>query len=308
MNTDKGFLILAHGKPFYLKWAYNLALSIKYFTDIPVALVTDLDVMRSPYNCYDIIIEVNDLLPFHAKTRLPEFTPFEETIYLDADSLCINDPSGLFDQDQEIKTHVYTPWKYEDRDKCTMIWANLSKLWSYYKIDPDHFYPETNSSIIYFRKTSKVRQFFDLAEILYAEKPFPDYDRTTFAYYPDELAFNTAYSLCGLVPGWNENESPIYFHGNTHGIMDVKNVMENRKFISLYGVDSTHGMLYKLYDRLKNEMFSSKYSFHGVKIKREMKAVRRSGNYPRHRPFRDHDENQYLELLKSLKEWREVKK
>ena len=108
----RGFVILAHSRLEYLQMAYNLAVSMKYAgTKYPIAAITDLnpgDLKDASSNkapkVFDEVIPLKGDLgklkaqyPFYIKTRLPELTPFDETIYLDADALFLKSPDFLFD-------------------------------------------------------------------------------------------------------------------------------------------------------------------------------------------------------------------
>jgi hypothetical protein len=95
-NNDRGIITIAIGKR-YINQAKYLALScMLHVPHIPRAVVTDGgSALRS---FYDHVIPYNSGLgnPFETKTRLPLYTPFVQTLYIDADSLVIADISSLW--------------------------------------------------------------------------------------------------------------------------------------------------------------------------------------------------------------------
>ena len=101
---DKGILLIALGKH-YNKLAYNMAKSIKRFSDIPIAVITD-DKEEFLLDAFDIIIEpkLHDYLegyafnPFKFKTYIYDYTPFEHTIYLDVDGIALKDLTPLLEK------------------------------------------------------------------------------------------------------------------------------------------------------------------------------------------------------------------
>jgi hypothetical protein len=87
MNTSKGLITIAIGKK-YIKQARHLAYSALLHTPHTLrAVVTDKPELLADF--YDVVIPHNPDYgdPFSAKTRLYLYTPFEETLYVDADSL-----------------------------------------------------------------------------------------------------------------------------------------------------------------------------------------------------------------------------
>jgi len=143
----RGFLILAHGKPEYLKFAANLAMSIRERSkyDVCVLASATSEFIQSDgflkLAFMDIVgksISVEHDRPFYAKTVLNQYTPFDDTIYIDADSLCINDPDSLFETECEFETHLTGRLSYIDDWRNG--WAPLDKMYDFYEWDADQNY------------------------------------------------------------------------------------------------------------------------------------------------------------------------
>src|SRR3990167_2341269 len=111
----RGFLILALEKESYYHMAYNLALSLKYNSQYPVEILRDEEVKISP--------------AFKAKTHIYDLSPFDETIYVDADSLCIHSPDELFEyfKEREISFFVQKIHQYPYTGN-KMIWSDMKEI------------------------------------------------------------------------------------------------------------------------------------------------------------------------------------
>ncbi len=84
---DRGIITIAMGDPRYLSMANDLALSLKFHSPaLPRAVVTDMD---ADTNLWDHVIPVvkdfGDGL--RQKLHLPFYSPFQETLFIDSDSL-----------------------------------------------------------------------------------------------------------------------------------------------------------------------------------------------------------------------------
>jgi len=49
------------------------------------------------------------------KTRLPDFTPFDKTIFIDADTLVVGDPTDMFPTNEEVCLSQFANWYSNDR-------------------------------------------------------------------------------------------------------------------------------------------------------------------------------------------------
>jgi hypothetical protein len=151
----KGLITIAIGAK-YIRQARYLAYSALLHTPhIFRAAVTDRPELLADF--YDIIIPYNPDYgdPFAAKTRLHLYTPFEETLYVDADSLimhnfdsywaCLNEHSFVYEG-----TLLHEGEWYFDINK---IIRQLTLPWI----------PKFNSGMFLFKNNETTRAIFDTA-------------------------------------------------------------------------------------------------------------------------------------------------
>jgi hypothetical protein len=214
---DKGILLIALGHH-YTKLAFNMALSIKKFSDIKIAVITDSDdeELLAPFDQI-ITPKIKDYLegyvfnPFKLKTYIYDYTPFDHTIYLDVDGMALKDLTPLFKYD--FKIQEVAKYNYENAHTCDMVWVTkvgkrLNDIFNAYRLNPKTEYPEYNSSIVIFKKNSANKEYFDLVKKNYFDRKL-DF-KPIGGLYPDELAWNLSSAQLGHYTDTPE-EKPIYF-------------------------------------------------------------------------------------------------
>lgn len=94
----RGFITIATGKELYYQLAKNLLLSYKLFTDhpFPFAIMCDRE---NEYTALfdDVVILENPLNAFWDKFELLKRSPYDETIFIDADCLAYADLNAYWD-------------------------------------------------------------------------------------------------------------------------------------------------------------------------------------------------------------------
>ena len=101
-HLDRGYLTMAVGHPRYLEMAVDMALSLRGHTTLPVVLASDdrLAVMaRARYR--DIFADIVGVEPRFLDGRARKFgvavaSPFNETVFIDADCLVLDDPEPIW--------------------------------------------------------------------------------------------------------------------------------------------------------------------------------------------------------------------
>jgi len=86
----EGYVVIALDDPRYLDLAANTALSVRRADTRPISVVVNRPVPEAYTKLFDRIVVAEpreDLRGAMAKLRLPEFSPYGRTIYLDADCL-----------------------------------------------------------------------------------------------------------------------------------------------------------------------------------------------------------------------------
>jgi hypothetical protein len=153
--VTNGVITIAIGKK-YISQAKYLALSAvlnaphtlrAVITDKPEALVEYYDVVL-PYNA-----EYGD--PFAAKTRLHLYTPFEKTLYMDADSLVINNIDYYWKY-LEDTSFIYTGSLITEGDWYFNVREIIKQI-------DTQWLPKFNSGMFLFKKDAVAKQVFDTA-------------------------------------------------------------------------------------------------------------------------------------------------
>jgi hypothetical protein len=215
-----GIILLATGAPFYGRMAYNLTVTIKAVEDIPVTVLHNgaglSHLSAKQIEIFDNIVQI-DTTSFAAKLCLLDHSPYDNTLYLDADMVWLpgRKPSELFEELKGITFTCITEGFYDYEsgvdygNKMYHYWADpleAKKEWDL----TGKFY-QWRSEVMYFSKDAK--PMFDLAKKVY---DLPLVTVKHFAgHVPDELAINIAASKMGIDPHefkW----VPAYWH-RLHG-------------------------------------------------------------------------------------------
>lgn len=170
MRKDRGFIIVAQNNTDtdYLLCAEVLARSIKrVMPNESVTLLTDIDSMAiftERANKYGTPYDVTYAVPFKdypddtfriaTDCQVYEFSPYEQTIKLEADMFIPNDISWWFDVLKERDLAIATTI----RDHANTI----SKNRFYRKFIDANDLPDTYNAITYFKKSDIAKRFYDV--------------------------------------------------------------------------------------------------------------------------------------------------
>jgi hypothetical protein len=204
---NRGILILALGHPNYGKMAAALASTIKANNiDLKIHLAFADDALK--------FLSANEMKLFdskkaiskkyytisgekkyiRAKTFLYEISPFEETVFIDADILLLNNRiETLFN---EIKEDI-TFSNFGEQQNGDAMWANVDEVKNVYSL-PDARFIKIHSELIYFKKTPLAEAWFKTAqvEIDNIRVPFQAFA----GFVPDELPFAISSMINNVMP------------------------------------------------------------------------------------------------------------
>jgi len=211
LTANKGILLIAIGSTEYLEMAKNLAMSIKNVEPtMQIALAHNFGTIES--KLFDVLVDVpfesyntNGQVEFiKVKTWMYDFSPFQETIFLDVDMVWLfnKKPSELFELCKGLNWTMSNTGIAE-----TSIWTDItevrklypsSKMWNYH------------SECVYFNKCEKSKKYFDKVRSIYENPPVKG---TNFggARIADELAFQLASIELNEYPH-KENFTPIFWY------------------------------------------------------------------------------------------------
>lgn len=228
MNKEKtqGILLLALGHPNYGSMAANLAMSIKCNGKTNIALayggnaLSHLD--KSRLDLFDQLIEVPKKYYTNkegfeefikAKVYLYELSPFDETIFLDADMISTNGKS-FNDLFKELESVDFTMQNRGSKDinetfpNLYSFWMNVDDMKKAYQFTDGKYY-QLASEFIYFKKAERVESLFDDAIEAY-ENPKLKFIKFAGG-IADEAVFSIAMIQNNLYPH-ADNFCPIYWH------------------------------------------------------------------------------------------------
>ncbi len=284
-------VLFSFGKQGYGFAAYNLAVSIRSFSDIPIILYTD-GAATSALNDFSVFTEVirmpreivtsNDKIdPAKVKVNIYDFIeklPYDEVLYLDVDALCLKKIDDIFDSFQAggfYQTDVVGKGSFGDKINYA-IWAKQEYIWPFFDLKKEDVYPAIQSSYAYIRKGPEAKKFFDKVKS-YFEKGFP-LTQILMRWgdtIPDELIFSGTCANQGLIP-----DSPIrpIFFGWKYDKRSYKELIEKYYLLSIYG-NGTSKTLTKMrywewYDRMGKKLARAQNRpfYKSIYIKRDKHA------------------------------------
>jgi hypothetical protein len=239
----QGLVLLSFGKPEYHYMAAHLAMSIKYYNDIPIAFVHDGTADKyipAPYHRFIdewIKMPVQDYIrkgiidPGWAKINLLKHLPFDTNMYLDVDGLALQDLSPLFITDKFFACEVIGSGMINDTIEYS-IWATNKDVWQFFQLDPDQSIYRTIQSSFWIGK--KGEQLAELHERMVANYDFPP-KKITMRWgdtMPDELIFSGTLAQMEHDPNFGK---AVVFYGNTNVKEGFAELQAKYSILSMYG-------------------------------------------------------------------------
>lgn len=158
--STRGFVTIATGNEKYYELAHNLLLSYKKYTseEMPFALICDRHTSQTALFDQVIIVEEPNY-SYMDKLLLYRYSPFDETIFIDADSLILADPQGLwkdFSDADDVSCYGCTYPLDSERAWFTYDGTGKYKSCIEYLID-------LHGGVYFFRKTDRCAAIFETA-------------------------------------------------------------------------------------------------------------------------------------------------
>lgn len=267
---SRGIVIICLGHPYYGRMGHALAVTIKQSEpEIPIALIYNTEALQQLYG-YDLdkVFDQKIEAPTEAyttqgkntyvkcKTFLYDLSPFDETLFIDADTLWLpgRKPSALFD---ELAPYDYTMANNEFFEVAainhdTDVWGHIKPVKEAYGMTEGKYY-SLSSEVIYFKKTEAVKAFFDTAKSVFEN---PKTKPKVFAgYIPDEYAFSVAQVITGMYPHTSPYHPSYWFswHKNSK-IYTPEQLSETYYIFSVGGKVYPHWIV-NMYNRLVARAF-----------------------------------------------------
>lgn len=245
-------VILALGHNFYGQQAKNLAISIKKVSpEVPIHLVHYGDagyIEKKWFDSHDecpaeYITKNGKPNYFKAKTFIYDLSPFETTIYLDADMLWLRKP--VYEVINELKDVDFTiANRGEERitEKTKWLWADPNEFKQFGEVLPNF-----HSEFIWFKKCERVEKYFREVQALYENPPIQP--KAFAGDVADEYAFTIASVKQGVTPHKVPYVPTYWMFVDKHGGISLEYICNNFYCLSVGGSAYTQQMK-KYYDLL----------------------------------------------------------
>lgn len=208
----KGIMIFAIGHPYYGRYAYNLAMSIKAVEQFPVALVHDYSAIshltEDQKAIFDVRIPSDLQASCGAKLHAYELSPFKQTLLLDADMLWLpkQKPSVLFESLKDVEFTAISEGSTDNLSTHYFFWANIEEVREKYNITG--VVHQLRTEVMYFEKCERMERMFKRAISIYSDHGL-SYVKEFAGGVPDEMAINIAAGIEGIEPV--QNWKPSYW-------------------------------------------------------------------------------------------------
>lgn len=255
---SEGVVMTAIGHPYYSHLAYTLAVSLRFHNpDINLTILHDgssLNQLHEHVNIFDKQIQLTDEQfntngqrdYFKFKLYLDELTPYDRTLFLDADTIWnpTKTPADLF---KELKGTKFTiSNRGTTSENLTSGWASMEDVKRIYGVERIY---DIASEVIYFEGKpevfSKAREVYEAN--LINVKPFGEGK-------PDEIYLSIAMALLKAKPHispWHPTYWQPYYFKKVH----------NQKFIQSHYLTSIGGAFFqdntlKIYNNLQEHYYN----------------------------------------------------
>lgn len=257
--------MLAHGKRGYAFAAINMALSIKHHShEIPITLFHDKNALAQIPDNYltfiDTYVEFDEefyetgrVEPGRAKLLAVDKSPYDRTLYLDVDGVCVKDIEPIFER---LKGTPITCQQMGEGGFGEEIkydgWSNHEYTFEFFDLSFHSRWKTTQTSWFYVEKGTPL-----LLELFrYYDKRYP-LDKLKYqwaGFIPDEIIWSGVMSKHRVQ--LYEAEDIIYFGTD---FINHTEIVEKYFFLSLYGngkgVTLVRPMYFELYDRIMFQMY-----------------------------------------------------
>jgi hypothetical protein len=238
-KKTRGILLIAVGHPYYGMLAHNLAMALTVKSSLPITVAVDEAGGRHLTPQHKLLFDVVEV-PHHmthtnglfsgvkAKLYLNELSPYDETLFLDADTMWlpkknVEELMDSVDGDLAIQNRGYADMKNKAADLPPNHnqWVELAKVKEAYKMRSGRYY-NFFSEVIYFKRAKDTEMFFKMAQKVRKEWKVP-LAKSFASDVPDEACFAIASCLTKVYPH-QQNWIPSYwwhFHRDNLSITDI---------------------------------------------------------------------------------------
>lgn len=257
----RGFITIATGNEKYFILANNLLKSYRAVAEkpLPFAILTDRENEYTSDFDDVILFQNKPNNSYLDKLYLSEYIPYNETVFIDADSLCVSDPVGVFDDFNDCGDFSFYGRIIPLDSKGG--WFDYSRCGEYK--ERIKFNISGHGGLYYLRRTEQCREIMNMA-IFFAE----NYERYGFNYFEkpaDEPVVALAMAVAGCPPCQKERKI-LFWPGYRNQLkIDVQGNMVVRgksvNFVILhFGMHNTQLFTYQwLYQLISNDYYKNNH-------------------------------------------------
>lgn len=269
-----GIIYIAVGDPIYARLATVSAASIKKSSPyIQIAILYSEGILDELSPRQLELFDEKILVPIDAKgpeytamklkVSLPNYTPFDNTIFLDSDTVMCpaHKIDKFFDDLKDIDFTIQNDGFQDattDKDdlKAYPIWGDPEGIRKTYIISKETRIPKCHSSFIYFNKSYTARLVFTAAQKVFLDDNKFDSWRGV---KPDELCFNVALALYDMHPHRYPFE-PVYVYFKNEQ-RSKEYVIDNYSLITTIGTNVRDPRVISMY----NDFMEYYFNYHGFR-------------------------------------------
>ncbi len=192
----RGFVTIATGHERYYALARNLLRSYRLAADEPVPFAIIADRENEYTKEFDNVIVIPDASnSYNDKLKLFRELPYDETIFIDADSLAYGNLNAWWDIFKNAGDFALFGYAWRDLN-CGRGWFNPAGMKEFQK--DISFIPDFNGGVYYMRNSEKCGKVFEIAN--HCARHYRDYSFNNFKDPADEPVLALGIAVCGFEP------------------------------------------------------------------------------------------------------------
>lgn len=196
-------VLAAFGKVGYGYAAHNLALSLRHHgCNYPIHLYAQRETVEGVnLSLFDNVTYLEEkeytfrgrFAPGYGKINVIAKLPFEENLFIDVDSLCLQNIDSLVERlrEKDFST-IYMGEGYYKQDISYDPWANHEYAWQFFDLDFQQKWTTTQTSLVWIKRNEKTKEIVRSLQYYYEKGYHASGLKEAWArsYVPDELIFS----------------------------------------------------------------------------------------------------------------------